>query len=75
MIPYLLTALGSYLIGSSVKQYADGGQVQLLAPNGKPSASFSRQDVAPVVQLLFSLSSRDIFFWLRSYYADRKSVV
>jgi hypothetical protein len=37
MIPYLLTALGSYLIGSSVKQYADGGQVQLLAPNGKPS--------------------------------------
>lgn len=37
MIPYILTALGGYLIGSSVKQYASGGQVQLLAPNGKPS--------------------------------------
>jgi len=36
MIPYILTALGGYLIGSSVKQYADGGQVRLLAPNGKP---------------------------------------
>lgn len=35
MIPYILTALGGYLIGSSVKQYASGGQV--LAPNGKPS--------------------------------------
>jgi hypothetical protein len=37
MIPYILTALGGYLVGSSVKQYADGGQVRLLAPNGKPS--------------------------------------
>ena len=37
MIPYILTALGGYLVGSSVKQYADGGQVQLLAPNEKPS--------------------------------------
>jgi len=37
MIPYILTALGGYLIGSSVNQYAKGGQVQLLAPNGKPS--------------------------------------
>jgi len=37
LIPYLLTALGGYLVGSSVKQYADGGQVQVLAPNGKPS--------------------------------------
>ena len=37
MIPYIITALGGYLIGSSVKQYASGGQVQLLAPNGKPS--------------------------------------
>jgi hypothetical protein len=37
MIPYILTALDGYLIGSSVKQYADGGQVRLLAPNGKPS--------------------------------------
>jgi hypothetical protein len=27
MIPYILTALGGYLIGSSVKQYADGGQI------------------------------------------------
>ena len=27
MIPYILTALSGYLIGSSVKQYADGGQI------------------------------------------------
>ena len=27
MIPYILTALGGYLIGNSVKQYADGGLI------------------------------------------------
>jgi hypothetical protein len=40
MIPLLLTAIGAYLIGDSQrskKTFAEGGEVKLLAPNGKPS--------------------------------------
>jgi hypothetical protein len=40
MIPLLLTAIGAYLIGDSQRAsqtFADGGEVKLLAPNGKPS--------------------------------------
>jgi GNAT superfamily N-acetyltransferase len=40
MIPLLLTAIGAYLIGDSQRAsqtFAEGGEVKLLAPNGKPS--------------------------------------
>ena len=40
MIPLLLTAIGAYLIGDSQRAsqtFADGGEIKLLAPNGKPS--------------------------------------
>lgn len=39
MIPLLLAAIGTYLIADSqrIETFADGGEVKLLAPNGKPS--------------------------------------
>jgi hypothetical protein len=40
MIPLLLTVIGAYLIGDSQRDnqtFAEGGEVKLLAPNGKPS--------------------------------------
>jgi len=39
MLPLFLTALGGYLIGNSMKPkiFAKGGEMELLAPNGKKS--------------------------------------